>query len=59
VLCVVLFFPLSNDLRGDLRKSALVALVTTENAQIDGAVKNTMPWFARPVAEPLFAHHHV
>jgi uncharacterized membrane protein required for colicin V production len=59
VLYVVLFFPLANDLRGDLRKSTLVALVTSENPHIDGAVKNTMPWFVRPLAEPLFSHHHV
>ena len=59
VLYVALFFPLPNDFRGDLRKSELVALVTSENPYIDGIVKNTMPWFVRPLVEPLFAHHRV
>ncbi|HYW53667.1 MAG TPA: CvpA family protein [Dongiaceae bacterium] len=59
VLFVALFFPLSNDLRGDLRRSTPVALVTSENAQIDDAVKNTMPGFVRPFVEPFFVHHRV
>ncbi|HEY0395359.1 MAG TPA: CvpA family protein [Candidatus Elarobacter sp.] len=59
VLYVALFFPLSSDLRGDLHKSQAVQLVTAENPQIDAMVKSTMPWFARPFIEPLFAHHRV
>jgi len=59
VLYVALFFPLTTDLRNDLRASQLVALVTSENPQIDGAVKNTMPWFVRPLVQPLFARHRV
>ena len=59
VLYVALFFPLTTDLRNDLRGSQIVALVTSENPQIDGLVKNTMPWFVRPLVQPLFARHRV
>jgi hypothetical protein len=58
-LYVALFFPLPHDLRTDLHNSQLVALVTSENQQIDGLVKNTMPWFIRPLVQPLFARHRV
>lgn len=59
VLYVVLFFPLSRDLRSDLHKSSLVALVTSPNPQADAIVKGTMPWFIRPLVDPLFAHHRL
>lgn len=59
VLYVALFFPLPPDLRTDLHNSQLVALVTSENQQVDGIVKNTMPWFIRPLVQPLFARHRV
>jgi uncharacterized membrane protein required for colicin V production len=59
VLYVALFFPLTPDLRKDLHDSQLVALVTSENQQIDGIVKNTMPWFVRPLVQPIFARHRV
>ena len=59
VLYVVLFFPLPSELRADLHNSQLVALVTSENPQIDGIVKATMPWFVRPLVQPLFARHRV
>jgi uncharacterized membrane protein required for colicin V production len=59
VLYVLLFFPLTGDLRGDLRSSSLVALVTSQNPQIDTVVKSTMPWFIRPLVQPIFARHRV
>jgi len=59
VLYVALFFPLPNDLRGDLHNSQIVALVTAQNPQIDTIVKGTMPWFVRPFVEPLFLRHRV
>jgi uncharacterized membrane protein required for colicin V production len=59
VLYVALFFPLTRDLRTDLRSSELVGVVTSENRQIDRVVKGTMPWFVRPLVEPLFARHRV
>ena len=57
VLYVALFFALPRDVRGDLHNSAAVAFVTQDNAQIDRFVIGTMPWFIRPLASPLFAHH--
>jgi uncharacterized membrane protein required for colicin V production len=59
VLYVALFFPLTRDLRADLHNSQLVALVTSENRQIDIVVQTTMPWFVRPLVQPLFARHRV
>ena len=58
ILYVVLFFPLTRDLRGDLHASRLVALETSPNRQIDGILKTTMPWYVRTLTIPLFARHH-
>lgn len=58
VLYVILFFPLPNDVRGDLHRSTLVALVTQPDAGIDDAVRGLMPWFVRPFVGPFFARHH-
>jgi uncharacterized membrane protein required for colicin V production len=59
VLYVVLFFPIPDDLRSDLHRSALVALVTQPDASIDGAVRSLIPWFFRPLVGPFFERHHV
>lgn len=59
ILYVALFFPLSRDLRDDLRRSTLVQLVTQPNAQVDDTVRGLLPWFVRPFMIPLFAHHHL
>ncbi|HEY0613480.1 MAG TPA: CvpA family protein [Candidatus Elarobacter sp.] len=59
VLYVGLFLPIPADVRGDLHKSTAVALVTSENQQIDGIVINTMPSVFRPLVEPFFARHRV
>ena len=59
VLYVLLFFPLTRDIRTDFHNSMLVGLVTSENRQIDGMVQGTMPWFVRPLVAPLFARHRV
>jgi uncharacterized membrane protein required for colicin V production len=59
VLYAVLFFPIPNDLRHDLQRSTLVALVTQPDRSVDDAVAGLMPWFVRPMAEPFFARHHV
>jgi uncharacterized membrane protein required for colicin V production len=59
VLYVVLFFPLPADLRSDLHRSALVALVTQPDAEVDRDVRGLMPWFVQPFLGPFFARHHV
>ncbi len=59
VLYVALFFPLSPDIRADLHKSSLAAAVTAWDPTIDGMLYSTLPWFAKPVAEPFFKRHRV
>lgn len=59
VLYIALFFPLTPDLRGDLHHSQVVEAVTQDNPQIDRFVRSTMPWFVRPLVQPLFARHRV
>ena len=59
ILYVALFFPLSPDLRGDLHRSALVAMIAQPNDGVDAAVKSTLPWFVKPFLQPLFGHHRV
>jgi uncharacterized membrane protein required for colicin V production len=59
VLYAVLFFPLPGDLRHDLHRSALVALVTQPDPAVDDAVRSLMPWFVRPLVAPFFMRHHV
>ncbi len=59
VLYVLLFFPLTRDIRGDLHNSTAVAFVTQENPQIDAFLRGTMPWFVRPLVAPLFSRHRV
>lgn len=57
VLYVLLFFPLSGDLRGDLHRSQVVQLVTQPNPQVDAAFRELLPWFIKPLMAPIFAHH--
>ncbi len=59
VLYVVLFFPLPGDLRRDLQRSTLVALVTQPDKGVDDAVRELMPWFIRPLVGPFFDRHRV
>lgn len=59
LLFVVLFFPLSPDLRADLHRSVLVNVLTRPNENIDRALSGTLPWFARPFAKPYFSRHRV
>lgn len=59
VVYVALFFPLSRDLRHDLHQSRLVALLEEPNPPLDGTLRRSLPWYARPFAEGMFARHHV
>ncbi|MDQ2872508.1 MAG: CvpA family protein [Candidatus Eremiobacteraeota bacterium] len=59
ILYVVLFFPLSRDIRADLHRSSLVGYVISPNARIDSAISGVLPWFARPFARPFLARHRV
>jgi membrane protein required for colicin V production len=57
VLYVALFFPLSRDIRSDLHRATLVRWIVQPNARVDSAVIATLPWFARPLVNPLFERH--
>lgn len=59
VLYVALFFPLSPSIRGDLHRSMLVSALTQPNARVDAALIGTLPGFARPLVDPVFARHRV
>lgn len=59
VLYIALFFPLSRDIRADLHRSALAQYITKPNATVDERLSATLPWFARPYAQPIFARHRV
>jgi hypothetical protein len=59
VLYVMLFFPLTPDLRGDLHGSTLVNALVAPDAGADAVAKTYLPWFVRPLLEPFFARHHV
>jgi len=59
VLYVVLFFPLSGDIRADLHRSALVQMITQPNQRVNDAIIGTLPLFARPVLAPVFERHRV
>jgi len=59
VIYIALFFPLSADVRADLRQSSLVHVATQPNDKIDAAVISTMPWFARPFVASFLKSHRV
>lgn len=59
VLYVVLFFPLTPDIRADLHRSVLVQTLTQPDRRIDDAIIATLPSFARPLVQPAFSGHRV
>lgn len=59
VLYIALFFPLSHDIRADLHRSVLVGVVTMPNTYVDRALSETLPPFAHPLTDPIFARHQV
>jgi hypothetical protein len=59
VLYIALFFPLTRDIRADLHRSVLVQTITQPNARVDDALIGTLPSFARPLLQPVFARHRV
>jgi uncharacterized membrane protein required for colicin V production len=59
ILFVVLYFPLSPDIRDGLHHSQLAAQLTKPNPAIDKALLATTPWFAKAFLYPYFHRHHV
>lgn len=56
---VALLFPLSQDLRAELHRSALAGVFTRPDASIDEKIISTLPLFARPWLRPVFDRHRV
>jgi uncharacterized membrane protein required for colicin V production len=59
VLYVALFFPLTHDLRSDLRRSTVVSIVTEPNGEVDDLMRGALPSFVKPFADPIFTNHRV
>ena len=59
LLYVALFFPLSRDIREALHRSVLAGVITMPNEFVDRAIISTLPSFARPLTDPMFARHRV
>jgi uncharacterized membrane protein required for colicin V production len=59
ILYVALFFPLPNDVRADLHRSQLVAMLQIPDAWLDAQVRNKLPDFMRPYGEPILNGHRV
>jgi uncharacterized membrane protein required for colicin V production len=59
VLYVALWFPLSGDFRADLHRSALASAITQPNEALDGAIRNSFPWYQRPFTKSAFEKHKV
>ena len=58
VLFIALYFPLSNDLRTDLGKSHLVAVLQQPNPAIQDYIKKSLPWFMKPFSDNVFGGNH-
>jgi uncharacterized membrane protein required for colicin V production len=59
VLYVALFFPLTHDVRSDLRHSTLASIVTQPNARVDALMRGALPQFVKPFTDPVFVNHRV
>jgi uncharacterized membrane protein required for colicin V production len=59
VLYVALFFPLTPDVRADLRRSAIVSAITEPNVGVDAVMRSALPQFVKPWADPIFTNHRV
>ncbi len=59
VLFVALLFPLSHDIRTDLHKSRLVAVLSQENQRVDDAIFNKLPDIAKPFVKPILDRQQV
>jgi uncharacterized membrane protein required for colicin V production len=59
MLYVGLLLPLPGDVRGALHHSYLVAVLTKPDGRIDAAISGTLPWFVRPLLNPILNRHRV
>jgi uncharacterized membrane protein required for colicin V production len=56
VLYVALWFPLSDEFRAVLHRSALASAITMPNELLDGAIHRSFPWFQRPSTKSVSGH---
>ncbi len=59
ILYVALLFPLSRDVRGDLHRSQLVAILQKPDAWFDEQLRDRLPDVMRPYGDPILNHHRV
>jgi uncharacterized membrane protein required for colicin V production len=59
VLFIALFFPLSPDIRADLRQSRFAPYLLSYDSPVEDALLSTIPWFARPFTMPYFKRHRL
>jgi uncharacterized membrane protein required for colicin V production len=59
VLYIALFFPLTHDVRSDLRRSTLVSIVTQPNGHVDALMRGVLPAFMKGYVDPIFTNHRV
>ena len=59
ILYVALFFPLPTAIRHDLHDSALAELFERPNELADAKFRASLPEAVRPLADDIFAQHHL
>jgi uncharacterized membrane protein required for colicin V production len=59
VLFVALLFPLSTQVRSDLHKSHLVAMLAQQNQRVDDAIYGKIPDIAKPLVKPILDREQV
>jgi hypothetical protein len=59
VLYIALFFPLTHDVRSDLRHSTLASIVTQPNGHVDALMRGALPTFMKGFVDPIFTNHRV
>lgn len=58
-LFIALYFPLSPDIRSDLRIAKTPIYFTQQDTTIDGMIESITPWFGKPFIGPYIHRHHL
>ncbi|MGH7738283.1 MAG: CvpA family protein [Candidatus Tyrphobacter sp.] len=58
-LFVALLFPLTTEVRTDLHKSHLVAVLQEQNQRVDTAIQSKVPALVRPLVDPILQRENV
>ncbi len=58
-LFIALLFPLSHQVRTDLHRSHLVAILAQQNQRVDSAIYNRLPDLAKPLVKGLLEQQQV